>query len=68
MDITLTAAGIREISSLIAELAGSLALVGEISPFKDTRNLNKLHVWWVPMGATAFSLLLVVNAIFTSLS
>ena len=56
--------------NLITELAnkaGSLALVGEISALLNTRNLNHLPAWWVPMGVTAFSLSLGVNAIVTGL-
>ena len=56
--------------NLITELAnkaGSLALVGELSALLNTRNMNHLPAWWVPMGVTAFSLSLGVNAIVTGL-
>jgi hypothetical protein len=56
--------------SLIAELAnkaGSLVLVGELSALLNTRNFDNVPVWWVPMGVTAFSLSLAVNTIVTGL-
>jgi len=56
--------------SLIAELAdkaGSLVLVGELSALLNTRNFDNVPVWWIPMGVTAFSLSLAVNTIVTGL-
>lgn len=55
---------------MIAELinkAGSLALVGEMPALRNAQNFSDVPAWWIPMGVTAFSLSLVVNAIVTFL-